>query len=246
MDGDRRLAGRPASTWRAKTTSAATTTQAHQRWRKWSRNGSLVSAKPTPAAPVEPSGIERPCISGQSLATWPALRPATQAPSSSWTNRMATASRRRRGQARRARLRRRASRRRSSAVQISAARMTSASSRCADRRKWLTSVRSARPGLDHVPAERALRAAEQQQGDQPPAVAVRDRALPREPGQRQREGEADQPAEQPVHPFPEEDELEVGEVHAGRAVDLPIFRRLLVEIEGALPVGSRQAAGSRR
>jgi hypothetical protein len=39
-----------------------------------------------------------------------------------------------------------------------------------------------------------------------------------------------------MHPFPEEDELELGEVHSGRAVDLSVLGRLLVEVEGALPV----------
>ena len=63
---------------------------------------------------------------------------ATHAPSSSWIKRIEPT--------RAAALVRRARRpRRSSAVQMSAAMMNKASSKCADSRKWLTSVRSARP-----------------------------------------------------------------------------------------------------
>ena len=95
-------------------------------------------------------------------------------------------------------------------------------------------------GHDHVPAQRALQPAEDEQADELPAIALRDRALRREPDQRQREGHADQAADQPVEPLPEEDELELRQRHSGRPVDLEIFRRLLVELEGMLPVGLRQ------
>ena len=44
-------------------------------------------------------------------------------------------------------------------------------------------------------------------------------------------------------PFPEEDELELGEIHSRRAVDLPIFRGLLVEVERAAASAVRSRGG---
>ena len=93
-------------------------------------------------------------------------------------------------------------------------------------------------GFDHPPADRALQSAQREQGRQPPAIAFRDRPLPGEPQQRQREGDADQSPEQPVHPLPEKDELELGQAHA--PVDLPIFRNLLVQAERLHPLVMRQ------
>ena len=115
---------------------------------------------------------------------------------------------------------------------------------------WLTSGRSTRPEATiHQPiapcsAPSASSAAEL------PAIAARDRPLPREPGERQSEGEADQPAEQPVDIFPEEDGLEVGERHA--AVDLLILRALPCKAsnsacQAASPIGGiAPESGSQR
>src|SRR5689334_9856477 len=72
-------------------------------------------------------------------------------------------------------------------------------------------------GHDHVPAEHALRAAEEEQAGQLPAIAGRAGATDGEPSRRQREGNANQPADLPVQPFPEIDLLELGEAHAGWA-----------------------------
>ena len=54
-------------------------------------------------------------------------------------------------------------RRRSSATQISAPMMASASSRCADRRKWLTSVRCSRPDMTMYQPSAPCSAAEHEQ-----------------------------------------------------------------------------------
>ena len=40
-----------------------------------------------------------------------------------------------------------------------------------------------------------------------------------------------------MQPFPEEDEFELRQRHSRRAVDLEIFRRLSIEVEGMLPGG---------
>src|SRR3546814_17751184 len=61
------------------------------------------------------------------------------------------------------------------------------------------------------------------------AIALGNRALPREPEQRQREGDADQPTQQAMQIFPEEDILELGERHP--PIDLPVFRIGLVRLE---------------
>jgi len=55
-------------------------------------------------------------------------------------------------------------------------------------------------------------------------------------------------ANQAVDPFPQEDELEAGERHAGRAGDFEILRSLAVEIESTHPIGvgqGRDGAGDR-
>ena len=57
-------------TRRAKITSAATTTQAHQRWRKWMQEGIVGQREAArPATSRCRPGTSLPCISGQSLAT---------------------------------------------------------------------------------------------------------------------------------------------------------------------------------
>src|SRR3546814_17002845 len=66
--------------------------------------------------------------------------------------------------------------------------------------------------------------------DTPFPYTTRFRAVAQpEPEQRQREGGADQPAEQAVGIFPEEDRLEPGERHA--AIKLGIFGDALVILE---------------
>ena len=108
--------------------------------------------------------------------------------------------------------------------------------------------------LDHVPAERALCAAEQQDRaegrEQPP------RQPPAQPEvqKRHRIGETDQPAPQAVYVLPPVDRLEFGEAHA--VIEEAVLRDLLIllELRGPgrgrerrqyaghrLPLGDRQA-----
>jgi hypothetical protein len=115
--------------------------------------------------------------------------------------------------------------------------IASARSKCAESRKWLTSVRWDNPGHHHVPAEQPLRSAEREQADDLPAVALGDRAPDPEPQQARAEDEADQPAEQAVGEFPPIDVLECRERHSRRPVDLDIFGGRLVEVESAHPIG---------
>ena len=65
------------------------------------------------------------------------------------------------------------------------------------------------PGRHHPPADAALQRAEPEDRPQPPAQARLDPALHQEPQERQQERGADQPAHQPVRPFPPEDGLEL-------------------------------------
>src|SRR5262245_34686602 len=95
-------------------------------------------------------------------------------------------------------------------------------------------------GLDHEPAQPTLRSAETEERNEFPAIALRNGTLPREPEKREGEDQTDQAADQPVNPFPEEDEFELGEIHSGRAIDFPILRGGLVEVEGVLPLVMRQ------
>jgi len=67
-------------------------------------------------------------------------------------------------------------------------------------------------------------------------IALGDCALDPEPGERKRESKADDPGDQAVNPFPEENELEVGQRHPGRSGDFDILRDLLVVIKGLLPL----------
>src|SRR5206468_1669654 len=96
------------------------------------------------------------------------------------------------------------------------------------------------PGDDHEPADRTLQPAEDEQSGEPPAIPSRNRTPQREPADADEEDEAEQPPEQPMDPFPQEDELEPGEAHASRPGDLTILRGLPVEVEGMLPVGRAQ------
>ncbi len=100
------------------------------------------------------------------------------------------------------------------------------------------------PALHHVPADRALKSAEHEQADQPRQQRTRDIAGEPEHDEGHEEGDADQPAEKAMRPFPPIDGLELLEAHA--ALELGIFRDLPVGLEGLLPVGSRRAAGWRR
>ena len=54
------------------------------------QKGSCVSGEAGPRDQSIPSGTKWPFISGQLLETWPARKPATQAPSRSWTNKTAS------------------------------------------------------------------------------------------------------------------------------------------------------------
>src|SRR3546814_3991387 len=83
--------------------------------------------------------------------------------------------------------------------------------------------------------------------DTPFPYTTRFRAVAQpEPEQRQREGGADQPAEQAVGIFPEEDRLEPGERHA--AIKLGIFGDALVILELGKPlrVGERRDGAADR
>ena len=89
---------------------------------------------------------------------------------------------------------------------------------------------------DHPPADRTLQTTQSQQCNQSHTIAGRDRTLGRKPEQRQGKGHPDQPSEQPVNPFPEIDELEIGEGHSGRPADFLIFRDLLIFLKFRQPV----------
>ena len=100
--------------------------------------------------------------------------------------------------------------RRSSAVQISAANRNKANSRCADSRYGLTSVRPSRPDMTMnqptAPCSppRTNNAASRQ--PYPWGIARANG----KPADADEEDQAEDPAEQAVDPFPEEDELEAG------------------------------------
>ena len=65
--------------------------------------------------------------------------------------------------------------------------------------------RAGEAAFDHVPAERALQAAEHEEAGERGASAARDAAAQQEIEERQGEDEADQPSPQAVEIFPEED-----------------------------------------
>ncbi len=75
---------------------------------------------------------------------------------------------------------------------------------------------------DHGPAQRALEPAQHEHDHQARLEFGREPAAQPEPGERQGEGEADQPAPQPMEEFEPEDLLELGDVEA--AVDHPSLR----------------------
>src|SRR5919204_3750773 len=91
------------------------------------------------------------------------------------------------------------------------------------------------PALHHVPAERALQAAEHEQPEQSRQEVAGDVARDQEDDERREESDADEAAEKAVRPFPPEDGLELLEAHA--AFELGIFGDLLIGVESLLPVG---------
>ena len=61
---------------------------------------------------------------------------------------------------------------------------------------------------NHPPADKALKPAKREQTDKLELQIPRQRAAQPEENKRQRDRKADDPAEQPMAPFPEENELE--------------------------------------
>ena len=86
---------------------------------------------------------------------------------------------------------------------------------------------------DHVPAERALQAAEHEQRGQRWDQPARQAAAQQQGDETGQEHDADQPAEQPVQIFQPEDRLEAANGQVGE--DLPVLRRHPVEVEQPLP-----------
>ena len=86
------------------------------------------------------------------------------------------------------------------------------------------------PRFHHPPADKALKAAQNQQAQQLWPKPCRQLAAQREPQQRQRKCNSDQPPQQPVAPFPEIDELETLQRHVrgklGKLRNLLIFFKL--------------------
>src|SRR3546814_3516777 len=69
----------------------------------------------------------------------------------------------------------------------------------------VTGVQTCALPIYHPPADRALQPPQREERREAPAIALGNRALPREPEQRQREGDADQPTQQAMQIFPDED-----------------------------------------
>lgn len=67
--------------------------------------------------------------------------------------------------------------------------------------------------LYHVPAHEALRAAEDEQGEEFKPIARRYCAAEGEPEEGEGESEAKEAPEEAVEPFPEEDLFEVAQIH---------------------------------
>ncbi len=101
-------------------------------------------------------------------------------------------------------------------------------------------------GFHHPPADEALQSAERQDADEFPFQSLRDHAAQPEDDERHGEDDADQPAQQPMAPLPEEDEFEPVEAHAGD--EFLILRDRLIFGEFGEPIGlgeRRQHAGDR-
>ena len=91
------------------------------------------------------------------------------------------------------------------------------------------------PALHHVPAERTLQAAENEQAKKPGQERARDIADGPEDGEWDEEDDADEAAEKAMGPLPPEDCFELTEAHA--LVELAILGNLLIGGERLLPVG---------
>ncbi|MCZ7565359.1 MAG: hypothetical protein M5U08_17560 [Burkholderiales bacterium] len=94
------------------------------------------------------------------------------------------------------------------------------------------------PAHHHVPAHRALQAAEHEHAEELPGERPADPAANPEPDERDQEHDADQPAEQSVEVLPPEDAFELRQAHA--PVDLKVLGRLPVFLEGRDPIGIGQ------
>ena len=94
------------------------------------------------------------------------------------------------------------------------------------------------PALHHVPAERTLCAAEDEDRKQRPGITGRNAATDEKPQIRQQEGKTDCAPEQPMRVLPPEDALERVEAHV--RVDLPVFGRGAILGENVSPVGIGQ------
>ena len=102
------------------------------------------------------------------------------------------------------------------------------------------------PALHHVPAERALRGAEQKGDAECETEPAADPSAQRKPDRRDGEDQPDEAAPEPVQIFQPEDRAEVLDRHP--EIDPPELRRLAVEGERGLPPGGverRQPAGHR-
>ena len=104
------------------------------------------------------------------------------------------------------------------------------------------------PGGHHPPADKTLGTHEKNQHGDAPGVARRNGLAPPEPQKGDGEGEADQAPEIAVAPLPEIDLLERSQIHAGRPVDLGVFRDSLVKFEFRLPIrlGQRRKRADQR
>ena len=94
------------------------------------------------------------------------------------------------------------------------------------------------PALHHVPAQRALQAAEREDRDQRRRESGRQLPPQDKPGERQRKHRTDDAPEQPMRVFPPEYRLECVEAHS--LVHLPVFGRCLVFDEGLVPLRRRK------
>ena len=114
--------------------------------------------------------------------------------------------------------------------------------RCQTLRRNLNPARQTR--FDHPPANRPLQSAQSQNSQQTISQRAGECAFEPEPDKRQGKGKPDHSAQQPVSPFPEEDELEARQIHIRE--ELRILRDLLVSLELPQPIGlsqRRQYAG---
>src|SRR5215470_8798822 len=96
------------------------------------------------------------------------------------------------------------------------------------------------PARDHVPAERALEGAEDEDREKRNAVARRDSLPDEKPQIRQQERHTNRPTEQAMEIFPPENLFERIEAHA--AVDLQVFgcRLILLERDPPMFVADRR------